>query len=102
MKVFSHEVALNVGREIEKLIEAFETEDQSSISSLSQRISSIARQSRIDDVAEMAEQLSLLADGDSELIELVESVHELLRLANGLHANVLDTVARSTADVSVD
>ncbi len=94
-KGVSHEIALSVGRQLEKLLEAFETEDIATVTSLSQRLSMIARQSSIDQLADTADELSRLAEGDAELTEMVDSVHELLTLGNTLHASVIEKVAAS-------
>jgi diguanylate cyclase (GGDEF)-like protein/PAS domain S-box-containing protein len=91
----SQEVALGIGRQLEQLLSAFDTQDANSVASISQRLSMTARQSRIDDIASAAEELFRLAGEEAEMASLVESVHELLKLGNSLHASVLNTVANS-------
>jgi diguanylate cyclase (GGDEF)-like protein/putative nucleotidyltransferase with HDIG domain/PAS domain S-box-containing protein len=91
----SQEIALSVGQQLEELVAAFEAEDGSALASLSQRLSLTARQSRIDELADTAEELSRLAEDDAEMADIVESVHELLKLGSALHAHVLETVAAS-------
>lgn len=93
----SQEAALSVGRQLEQLVNAFGAEDISSVGSLSKRLSQTARQVSIDDLADAADELSRLSEEDAELHEIVESVHDLLKLGSSLHASVLDTVASSYA-----
>lgn len=93
----TQEAALSVGRQLEQLVNAFGAEDSSSVASLSKRLSQTARQARIDQLADAADELSRLSEEDAELHEIVESVHDLLKLGNSLHASVLDTVASSYA-----
>lgn len=93
----TQEAALSVGRQLEQLVNAFGAEDISSVASLSKRLSQTARQARINEVADAAEHLSRLSREDAELDEIVDSVHDLLKLGNSLHASVLETVAGSYA-----
>ena len=91
----SQEIALSVGRQLEKLLEAFETEDVDAVASLSQRLSMTARQSSIDQLADTADELSRLAEEDAELTEMVDSIHELITIGSTLHTSVLENVAAS-------
>lgn len=93
----TQEAALSVGRQLEQLVNVFGAEDSAAVASLSKRLSQTARQASIDDLADAADELSRLSEEDAELHEIVESVHDLLRLGNSLHASVLDNVASSYA-----
>lgn len=93
----TQEAALSVGRQLEQLVNAFAAEDTSSVTSLSKRLSQTARHARIAELANVADKLSRLSEEEAELHDIVDSMHDLLKLGNSLHASVLDKVASTYA-----
>ena len=96
-----HEVALQIGRQIERLVVAIDTEDLSSVAALSRRLSDTARQSSVSDIAALAEQLYESAEAEKELVDVVEQMHELLELSSSMHTSLLTQVNKSRAGISV-
>ena len=87
----SRDTALGIGQQIERLINALETQDFDGMKALASRLHSIAEQDGLIEFADKAERLRGVIDADGDLLDILDSANDLIELCRSTHSAWLRT-----------
>lgn len=86
----SHDVILNIGEQIERIVDAADEGDRDSFLALADRLRMTAEQSQVESVAQAATHAVEVASEDVQLEELVKESFELLAACRSMHKKVAE------------
>lgn len=89
--LLSRGTALGIGQQIERLIDALETQDFDGMKALATRLHSIAEQDGLTEFASKAERLEGAIDSDGDLLDILDSANDLIELCRSTHTAWLRT-----------
>ncbi|NQV28996.1 MAG: diguanylate cyclase [Rhodopirellula sp.] len=89
--LLSRNAALGIGQQIERLINALETQDFDGMQALATRLHSIAEQNGLPLFAERAERLRNVITEDGELLDILDSANDLIELCRSTQSAWLRT-----------
>ncbi|MDA1018242.1 MAG: diguanylate cyclase [Planctomycetota bacterium] len=87
----SRSAALNIGQQIEALIDTLETQDFEGMRTLAERLHDVAKQDGLDHFAERADHLRESIDSDGDVLAVLQSASELVDLCRSTHSTWLRT-----------
>lgn len=82
----SRDAALGIGQQIERLIDALESQDLDGMKTLATRLNSIAKQDGLTEFVEKTERLQNAIDDDGDLLDILDSANELIELCRSTHS----------------
>lgn len=85
----TRDTALDIGQQIERLVDSLETQDMDGMKSLAERLQAIARQDGLDSFAEKAGSLHEAIVSDSDLLDILSSANDLIDLCRQTHSTWL-------------
>ena len=89
--LLSRDTALGIGQQIERLIDALETQDFDGMKALATRLHSIAEHDGLTEFADKAQRLTGVIDADGELLDILNSANDLIELCRSTHSAWLRT-----------
>ena len=90
----TREAALQIGLQIESLINAISTQDLNGLGTLSTRLADMAAQNGVPEVSERAGKLSEAVSIDADLLDILESANDLIHVCRSTqHAWVTNDVS---------
>ena len=88
----SKQVALAIGVQVERIAQAVDAQDFQGLSSLVERLESAATKNGLHAISAQAHKLAELTVDDPDLVEIVETTHELLDLCRTTQRAYVDVV----------
>lgn len=95
--VLSRDTALDIGTQIERLIDAVETQDVDSMRTTAHHLHDVAADSGLDQFAAKASEVEHSIEEDEDILAVLNSANELIQLCRSTHSTWLHNDVQATA-----